>query len=51
MPDITWIEKEGPKAQGKKELVAYLKGERLTLREAKLANCYSLISQSTKNRF
>ena len=37
---IEQIEKFGKRAKGKKELVSYLKGKRLTCAKAVLAKCY-----------
>jgi hypothetical protein len=38
--DITWVEKHGITAQGKKEYLAFLRGESLTMKQRILANCY-----------
>lgn len=38
------IKKHGIKAQGKKEILKYLKGNRLTLRQAILAKCYDCMA-------
>jgi hypothetical protein len=35
---IEWITKHGSTAQGKRELIAFLKGEALTVKESILAN-------------
>ncbi len=37
---IQWIKKHGSTARGKRELIAFLKGETLTMKESILANCY-----------
>jgi hypothetical protein len=37
---IQWIKKHGSTARGKRELIAFLKGEALTVKESILANCY-----------
>jgi len=37
---IEWIKKHGSTARGKGELIAFLKGEALTVKESILANCY-----------
>lgn len=36
-----WIRNNGLTAQGKKELLAYLDGKRLTARQAVISHCYS----------
>ena len=38
-PEI--VEKEGARAKARSELTKYLRGEKLTLKQAVLANCYS----------
>jgi hypothetical protein len=37
---IQWIKKHGTTAQGKRQLVAFLRGESLTMKDSILANCY-----------
>ncbi len=37
---IQWIKKHGSTARGKRELIAFFKGETLTMKESVLANCY-----------
>jgi hypothetical protein len=37
---IEWIKKHGSTARGKRELIAFLRGETLTMKESILANCY-----------
>ena len=37
---IEWIKKHGSTARGKRELIGFLKGEALTMKESILANCY-----------
>ena len=37
---IEWINKHGSMARGKRELIGFLRGEALTMKESILANCY-----------
>ena len=37
---IEWIKKHGSTARGKRELITFLRGESLTMKESILANCY-----------
>ncbi len=47
---IEWIMKHGSTAQGKRELIAFLKGEVLTMKESILANCYQCTGFYTDSR-
>jgi len=47
---LEWVEKKGPKAKGKKEYVAFLKGKELTPMQAILANCYECTGYYIDNR-
>ena len=38
--NIEWIKKHGSTARGKRELIGFLRGEALTMKESILANCY-----------
>jgi hypothetical protein len=40
MDRVQYIEKFGITARGKQELIRHLKGDRLTMKQAILANCY-----------
>ncbi|GAB6163887.1 hypothetical protein JCM12298_30470 [Desulfothermus naphthae] len=40
MNKIQEVKKFGKKAQGQKEYIKFLKGEKITRKEAMLANCY-----------
>ena len=48
--DLEWIEKHTPKAQGKKEYLAFLRGENLTMKQRILANCFQCTGMYTDGR-
>ena len=48
--DISWIEKHGITAQGKREYIAFLKGQTLTMKQRILANCYQCTGFYTDGR-
>ena len=45
-----WVEKNGTAARGKREYLAFLRGERLTLKQRVLANCYECTGMYTDGR-
>lgn len=47
---IEAVNKHGKKAQGKKEILKYLKGNRLTLRQSVIAKCYDYMAFYTDGR-
>jgi hypothetical protein len=47
---IPWIEKHGKTAQGKREWIAFLKGEPLTMKQRILGNCYQCTGFYTDGR-
>lgn len=50
MEKLKDIERHGKQAQGRKELVAHLEGERLTLRQMILAKCYDCMGYYADGR-
>ncbi|MGD0236848.1 MAG: hypothetical protein ABSC55_20200 [Syntrophorhabdales bacterium] len=48
--NVEWIEKNGTAARGKREYLAFLRGERLTLKQRVLANCYECTGMYTDGR-
>ena len=47
---IEWIEKHGTTARGKKEYLAFLRGENLTMKQRILANCFQCTGMYTDGR-
>jgi hypothetical protein len=47
---IEWIEKHGTTAQGKKEYLAFLRGDNLTMKQRVLANCFQCTGMYTDGR-
>ena len=47
---MEWIEKNGTAARGKREYLAFLRGEHLTLEQRVLANCYECTGMYSDGR-
>lgn len=47
---IEWIKKHGTTARGKKEYLAFLRGESLTMKQRVLANCFQCTGMYTDGR-
>ena len=47
---MDWVEKNGTAARGKREYLAFLRGEHLTLKQRVLANCYECTGMYTDGR-
>ena len=47
---VEWVEKNGTAARGKREYLAFLRGEHLTLKQRVLANCYECNGMYTDGR-
>lgn len=45
-----WIEKHGTTARGKKEYLAFLRGENLTMKQRVLANCFQCVGFYTDGK-
>ncbi len=50
MTEIEAIEKHGITARGKKEYLAFLRGENLTMKQRMLANCYQCTGRYADGR-
>jgi hypothetical protein len=48
--NMEWVEKNGTAARGKREYLAFLRGEHLTLKQRVLANCYECTGMYTDGR-
>ncbi|MGD0233346.1 MAG: hypothetical protein ABSC55_02295 [Syntrophorhabdales bacterium] len=48
--NMQWVEKNGTAARGKREYLAFLRGEHLTLKQRVLANCYECTGMYTDGR-
>ena len=48
--NIEWVEKNGTAARGKREYLAFLRGQHLTMKQRVLANCYQCTGMYTDGR-
>jgi hypothetical protein len=47
---MEWVEENGTAARGKREYLAFLRGQYLTLKQRVLANCYECTGMYTDGR-
>ena len=47
---MEWVEKNGTAARGKREYLAFLRGQHLTMKQRVLANCYQCTGMYTDGR-
>ena len=48
--NVEWVEKNGTTARGKREYLAFLQGQHLTMKQRVLANCYECTGMYTDGR-